>query len=156
MWPLKTPNDHLGLSDVKHSPPSTRTEIRGALSNARISESINQRVRLYVLQFSFPFFALTFAWSCDFGTTGSPIEAQERERFISAYVDMRLSSLRMRTLEISDAVKDSIFRVHDVTEDELLNFVETHGADVGFMREVWNEIETRISENREEDATYGR
>lgn len=130
--------------------------MNGVLGITRISESINQSLRLYLLRASFLFLALPFTWACDFGSTGSSIEIQARERFINVYVDMRILSLRMRTLEISDTVKDSILRTHGVTEDELLNFVETHGTDVGFMREVWNDIETRISEEREEDATYGR
>ena len=128
----------------------------GALGITRIPESMNRPVRLYLLRAFFLLLALPFTWACSFGPTGSSIEIQARERFINVYVDMRILSLRMRTLEISDTVKDSILRTHGVTEDELLNFVETHGTDVGFMREVWNDIETRISEEREEDATYGR
>ena len=95
-------------------------------------------------------YVLTLAWGCGFGTAESPIEIQERERFIGAYVDIRIVSLRTRTTEIGDSVRDSILAIHDVTEDDLLNFVDTHGADVVFMRDLWNDIESRISERQEE------
>jgi len=97
-------------------------------------------------------FALTLAWGCEFAATGSPAEVQERERFISAYVDLRVWLLRMRTTQMGDAVRDSLLAAHDVTEDELLNFVDTHGTDVEFMRDVWNDIETRIATRREGDV----
>ncbi len=101
-------------------------------------------------------FALTFAWGCEFATTGFRAEVEERERFISAYVDLRIWSLRMRTTQIGDAVRDSLLSAHDVTEDDLLSFVDTHGTDVEFMRDVWNDIETRISERQEGEATVVR
>ena len=96
--------------------------------------------------------ALTLAWGCEFAARGSPAEVQEREHFISAYVDLRIWVLRMRTTQMGDAVRDSLLAAHDVTEDELLNFVDTHGTDVEFMRDVWNDIETRISERQEGEA----
>ena len=98
-------------------------------------------------------FALTLAWGCEFATTGSRAEVQERERFISAYVDLRIWSLRMRTTQIGDAVRDSLLAAHDVTEDEFVHFVDTHGTDVEFMRDVWSDIETRISERQEGEAS---
>ena len=101
-------------------------------------------------------FALTLAWGCEFSTTASPAEVQERERFIIAYVELRIWSLRMGTTRIGDAVRDSLLAAHDVTEDELVSFVDTYGTDVEFMRDVWNDIETRISERQEGEASDER
>ena len=98
-------------------------------------------------------FVLILIWGCQFVNTASSVEVQERERFINAYVDLRrVSSLNMQTSEIGEAAKDSLLAVHDMTEDEFLDFVDRHGADVAFMRDVWNDIETRIAARREEEV----
>jgi hypothetical protein len=97
-------------------------------------------------------FCLILAWGCQFVNTESSVEVQERERFINAYVDLRVSSLRMQTSEIGEAARDSLLAVYDMTEDDLVDFVEEHGADVAFMRDVWNDIETRIATRREGDV----
>jgi hypothetical protein len=97
-------------------------------------------------------FVLILIWGCQFVNTESSVEVQERERFINAYVDWRVSSLRMQTSEIGEAARDSLLAVYDMTEDDLVDFVEEHGADVAFMRDVWNDIETRIATRREGDV----
>ncbi len=97
-------------------------------------------------------FVLILIWGCQFVNTASSVEVQERERFINAYVDLRVASLRMQTSEIGEPVRDSLLAVYDMTEDDLVDFVEEHGADVAFMRDVWNDIETRIATRREGDV----
>ncbi len=97
-------------------------------------------------------FVLILIWGCQFVNTASSVEVQERERFINAYVDLRVASLRMQTSEIGETVRDSLLAVYDMTEDDLVDFVEEHGADVAFMRDVWNDIETRIATRREGDV----
>ena len=97
-------------------------------------------------------FVLILIWGCQFVNTASSVEVQERESFINAYVDLRVSSLNMQTSEIGEAARDSLLAVHDMTEDELLDFVDRHGTDVAFMRDVWNDIETRIAARREDEV----
>ncbi len=60
--------------------------------------------------------------------------------------------MNIQTSEIGDADKDSLLAVHDMTEDEFLDFVDRHGSYVAFMRDVWNDIETRIAARREEEV----
>ena len=57
-----------------------------------------------------------------------------------------------QTAALVDAARDSILAKYDVTDQDLLDFVDSHGADVEFMRDLWSEIETRLSERLEQNA----
>ena len=39
-----------------------------------------------------------------------------------------------------------------VTAQDLLDFVDTHGEDVEFMRDLWTEVETRMTKVLEQNA----
>ena len=92
------------------------------------------------------FLALALGISaCGGEPTASPDEAGlDREAFIATYVDLRAAVGRQGTHELSDAERTRILADHGVTEAELLDFVEIHGTDVAFMREVWDEVEARM------------
>lgn len=99
-----------------------------------------------------PVVAVTLCWSCSGGATDVPEDTLEREAFIGAYVDLRTVALSMGTTGIGDNVRDSILAVYGVTEKDLLDFVDAHGDNVEFMRDLWNEIEARLSEQLERNA----
>ena len=40
----------------------------------------------------------------------------------------------------------------NVTEQDLLDFIDTHGEDVEFMRDLWTELETLLTERLEQNA----
>jgi len=95
--------------------------------------------------------ALIVCWSCSGNTTDVADDTDGREAFMGAYVDLRLAALSSGTTLLG-SVRDSILAVYGVTGDELLEFVDTHGEDVEFMRDLWAEIEGRLLERLEQNA----
>jgi hypothetical protein len=84
-------------------------------------------------------------FACGGEPTASADEAGlDRETFIATYVDLRVAVGRQGTHELTDAERTRILADHSVTEAELLDFVEIHGTDVAFMRDVWDEVEARM------------
>lgn len=82
-----------------------------------------------------------------------PAEAPEastldREAFVATYVDLRAAAVREDLPVMDTARRREILEAHDVTESELLAFAEQHGADVSFMQDVWDEVETKLDSLR--------
>ena len=96
--------------------------------------------------------ALTLCWSCGGGATDVPEETPGRPEFIGAYLDLRTAALISGSPDLGNEVRDSILAVYDVTDQDLLDFIETHGEDVEFMRDLWTEIEGRVTERLEQNA----
>ena len=96
--------------------------------------------------------ALTLCWSCGGGAPEVPEETPGRPEFIGAYLDLRTAVLSSGSTDRSNEVRDSILAVYDVTDQDLLDFVEIHGEDVEFMRDLWTEIEARVTERLEQNA----
>ena len=96
--------------------------------------------------------AVTLFWSCGSGATDVTGDTAGRETFIGAYLALRSEARSSRSTELEDGVRDSILTVYDVTAQELLDFIDTHGEDVQFMRDLWIEIETRMVELLEQNA----
>jgi len=71
-------------------------------------------------------------------------DTAEREEFIGAYVDLRTAAVNVGSTDIGDDVRDSILTGYGVSEQDLVNYVETHGEDVEFMSELWTEVEARL------------
>ena len=78
------------------------------------------------------------------GGGGPDDGALDRATFIDTYVDLRATALSTETGELSDALRAEVLERHGVSEDAMTGFVETHGQDVAFMQEVWDEIEVRL------------
>ena len=95
--------------------------------------------------------ALIVCWSCSGNTTDVAEDTDGREVFMGAYVDLRVAALSSGTTVLG-SVRDSILAVYGVTGEELLEFVDTHGEDVEFMRDLWAEIEGRLLEQLEQNA----
>ncbi len=96
--------------------------------------------------------AITLCSSCSSGATDVPEDTPGRAEFIGAYIDLRTAAMSAQTTDIGDELRDSILAVYDVTEQDLLDFVDMHGEDVGFMRDLWTEIETLLTERLEQQA----
>ena len=96
--------------------------------------------------------ALTVCWSCSGDATDVPEDTVAREVFIGAYLDLRVAVLSSGTTEIGGDVRDSILAVYGVTGEELLEFIDTYGENVEFMRDLWTEIEGQLAERLETDA----
>ncbi len=95
--------------------------------------------------------ALIVCWSCSGNTTDVAEDTDGREAFMGAYVDLRVAALSSGTTVLG-SVRDSILAVYGVTGEDLLEFVDTHGEDVEFMRDLWAEVEGRLLEQLEQNA----
>ena len=96
--------------------------------------------------------AITLCSSCSGDTTDVPEDTAGREAFIGAYLDLRTAALSSGSTDLGDEVRDSILSVYSVTDQDLLDFIDMHGEDVEFMRDLWTEIEVRLTERLEQNA----
>ena len=79
-----------------------------------------------------------------------------REAFIDAYVALRVAELTDRENEVISAeARERVLEDQGVTEEELFGFVEVHGGDVDFMKELWKEVERRMEDLRNPADTTG-
>lgn len=70
--------------------------------------------------------------------------AVSRARFVDTYVDLRVEALRAESETLTDSARATVLARHGVTQEELLDFAEAMGGDLDYMRDIWNEIETRL------------
>jgi hypothetical protein len=75
-------------------------------------------------------------------------EAISKELFIEAYVELRQEGLRSPMTEISLEDRDRILEELGVTEEDLFTFVDVWGTDGDFMVEVWETIDSLMTEDR--------
>ncbi len=82
-------------------------------------------------------------------------EAISREQFVESYVALRVAELRSPGAVIPDAEREAVLAELEITEEDLVGFAETHGGDVGFMEEVWGEVESKLNQLRSRPDTVG-
>ena len=75
------------------------------------------------------------------GARGDTIDS---EVFIATYVDLRTTALQSTSHRLSDEDRVAVLARHSVTAEDLALFAEVHGRDADFMREVWNDVESRM------------
>ena len=61
-------------------------------------------------------------------------------------MDLRNVALRKKNRAVNDTERDSVLALHEVAEDDLRFLVEVHHTEAEFMRDLWNEVESRISQ----------
>lgn len=93
------------------------------------------------------FFAAVVFASCSGGTNSATEATVDREKFVAAYVDLRVTALQGDG-ELTDEQRRTVLERHAVSEAELQRFVEVHGADLPFMRAVWDDVEARLDATR--------
>ena len=71
-----------------------------------------------------------------------------REAFIQAYVELRVEALGIPGEELPLERRDQILESLGLDEDDLLDFVEARGRDIQFMRRVWEEVDSIMTERR--------
>ena len=71
--------------------------------------------------------------------------------FVGTYVELRMAALHSPGGRVSPEVRGEILEAKGVTEADLLDYVEIHGARVQFMVEVWAEIDDTLRALRTED-----
>lgn len=89
------------------------------------------------------------ALSCSPTSPGAEADdAIPRDLFISAYVELRLAALGAEGEEVTLQARDRVLSEMELTEKDVLDFVEVHGKDVQFMRRVWEEVDSLIEVRR--------
>lgn len=68
----------------------------------------------------------------------------DQETFIASYVDLRMTALGTEVGELDDALRAEVLERNGVSEQDLVDFVESHGEDVALMQDIWDEIEARM------------
>lgn len=74
-----------------------------------------------------------------------------RQVFVDTYVELRMTALHSPDGRVSPEVKAEILESNGVTEADLLDYVDAHGARLQFMVEVWAEIDDTLRALRTED-----
>jgi len=93
--------------------------------------------------------ALLSGASCTSGDSGRGQGAIiSREAFIQAYVELRVEALGTPGEEVPLERRDQILENLGLDEEDLLNFVEKRGRDIQFMRRVWEEVDSIMTERR--------
>jgi len=101
------------------------------------------------LPFLFVSLALLVSFACS--SEGPEVEAPgvlSREEFVRAYVELRVAALESPGEELSLETRDRVLQELGLTEEDLLSFVEANGRDVQFMRRVWEEVDSIMTEKR--------
>lgn len=73
-------------------------------------------------------------------------ETIPRESFIATMVELRTAAVRTQMGLVTLEQRDRILSRHGVSEEELRQFADVHGANVPMMNELWSEVERRIAE----------
>ena len=68
----------------------------------------------------------------------------ERDLFVQTYVEIRMTALYNGSRTITPAQKEEVLAERGVSEDDLRLFIETHGPDLAYMRDLWADIEAEI------------
>jgi hypothetical protein len=68
----------------------------------------------------------------------------DREVFVDTYVALRIAALDADSAKLSETDRAEILARHGVTEQDLLDFADTHAVELDFMRDVWNDVELRM------------
>jgi hypothetical protein len=79
------------------------------------------------------------------GDSGTDAEGLiSRETFVEAYYQLRAEALKNAYHEMPVEVRDRILAELELTQEDLLRFVEVRGTDADFMEGIWDEIEARL------------
>jgi len=92
--------------------------------------------------------ALLGVFACGGGSAG---EAIDRDVFISTYVELRMAAMDADTMRVGDEQRSEILSRNGVTEHDLVAFANVHAADMEFMRDIWNDIESRLDTSSDAD-----
>ena len=88
-------------------------------------------------------------WACHGSGSSPPAEASiSRETFVQAYYLLRMEGIRSPDMEITPRARDRILNDLEITEGDLLAFVESWGTDGELMEGIWGEVDSLMREER--------
>ena len=83
--------------------------------------------------------------ACSDDPPSAVLDAIDRETFIEVYVDLRHVALRKVSGTVNSTERDSVLALHEVSEEDLRLFLEVYHTEADYMRDLWNDVEARIS-----------
>lgn len=88
----------------------------------------------------------SFAWLGACGGSGSQADTATiaKDKFISTYVALRQAAVALDSARL-DSARAAILRDAGVTRKDMLTFVEVHGPDVAYMKNVWDTVEAKLN-----------
>lgn len=75
-----------------------------------------------------------------------PERILDRETFIEALLELRMGALDNAAWEMRVSERDSILSARDLTAEDIEDFVEFHGRDVIYMRDLWADMDALLLE----------
>ena len=78
-------------------------------------------------------------------------ETISRDVFVGTYVELRMAALHSPDGRVSPEAKAEILEEKGVSEADLMQYLDIHGARVQFMVEVWAEIDDTLRALRTEE-----
>jgi len=96
------------------------------------------------------------SWGCS--VAGGPEEPEPlvREAFVETYTALRQAAMQSPSGVIAPEDRERILAEQGVSEAELVSFAETHGANAEFMRAIWQEVQDKISGQRDRELDAGQ
>jgi hypothetical protein len=122
------------------------------VSKARTTPS-SDRIRVRTPSFISIGAVLLSVAACDWGESNPRAdEAVSRETFVQAYYQLRVVGLKSPGMEISLEARDSILNDLELTDVDLLTFVDVWGSDGEVMQGIWQEVDSLMREDRRSRA----
>lgn len=92
--------------------------------------------------------AVIIASACTSGPSevAVPEGLLDREAFIEALLELRMGALDNAAWAMRVPERDSILTARGLTAEQIEEFVEFHGRDVMFMKDLWEDVDARLLE----------
>lgn len=75
-----------------------------------------------------------------------PADLLDRDAFIEALLELRMGALDNAAWKMRVSERDSILSARGLTAEDIEEFVEFHGRDVMFMKDLWEDVDGRLLE----------
>ena len=141
---------HLLDTSLSASAPSSRPGVPCSVGLPPLLPRFRTRRVRFTTLFTIAGILLTLPGCGESGTRPAEEETISRDRFVDAYVRLREAGLRAPEMEISVQTRDRILEEMQLTQDDLLRFVEVHGDDGALMLSVWEEVDSILRAASEE------
>lgn len=86
-------------------------------------------------------------WGCGGGGPTPATTTISKDKFVTTYVKLREAAVAADSAGL-DSARAAVLRQTGVTQQDMLAFADVHGRDVAFMKDVWDEVEQRLEEDR--------
>ena len=133
LWPRSRP------TEGRRRPITSRTEFDMLRTSNHVTSRLRPRGILSTMLLGLA------SGACSDNAPSAMPDTVERETFIEVYVALRHVALRKTSRRVNPIERDSVLAMHDVTEEDLRVFLDVYHTEAEYMRDLWNEVEGRMS-----------